>query len=51
MSAPLLLKSFTTAPCMSITGIFTNPPTNLERELQYDTMAIAVVIAGAVSSR
>jgi hypothetical protein len=36
------------SPCMGITSIFTNPPTHLERELQYDTMIIA--IARAVSS-
>jgi hypothetical protein len=37
--------------CMGITSIFTNPPTHLERELQDDTIAIAIAIAGAVSSR
>jgi hypothetical protein len=36
---------------MGITSIFTNPPTHLERELQYDTMVTAIAMAGGVSSR
>jgi hypothetical protein len=36
-------------PCMGFSSIYTNPATYLERQLQYDTIAIA--IAGAVSSR